>query len=279
MGTGVESAALDTSLATAQRKACRDWRASSQIAQRALHVPSTKQTQAGAAAALTRHRGDDGDVLGGVGGVQQRQRAARPAKGGGGGHVRHHQRRHQGQGGGAKGQHQALGGWRGGREGVGEVGWGKVQGREGNAKRSAGGASAQRLQDPMRRPATGAPWCPSHCSPSYARGGSILWMYWMASAACSRPKTKKEAKCSLISTALKPMTGMLAAGGAGRGAGGWHVSRVLSGRTTKRQDAGRETTHSARHVLIAQPRRQPASQARHPSKQGRGTHPRPERPG
>jgi hypothetical protein len=36
-------------------------------------------------------------------------------------------------------------------------------------------------------------------------------MYWMASAACSRPKTKKEAMCSLISTALNPITGMLAA--------------------------------------------------------------------
>lgn len=40
-------------------------------------------------------------------------------------------------------------------------------------------------------------------------------MYSMASAACSRPNTKKDAMCSLMSTALKPMTGMLAEGGMG----------------------------------------------------------------
>ncbi len=36
-------------------------------------------------------------------------------------------------------------------------------------------------------------------------------MYWMSSAACRTPKVRNAPKCSDVSTALKPTTGMLAA--------------------------------------------------------------------
>jgi len=85
-------------------------------------------------------------------------------------------------------------------------------------------------------------------SHSYARGGSILWMYWMASAACSRPNTKKEAKCSLISTALKPITGMLAAPQRGR-VGSFLVCHGWRGNAQASERRPQATSHGLKEPM------------------------------
>ena len=49
------------------------------------------------------------------------------------------------------------------------------------------------------------------CATCTWRSAELTLMYWMARAAWSTARAKKLPKCSDMSTALKPMTGMLAA--------------------------------------------------------------------